>query len=226
MGFFRAAGLIAAKDLRVEWRSREILYTVTFFAALLVVVFSFSFARSPRVVPLVAPGMLWVTVAFAGTVGLSRAFDREREGDTLRALLLSPVPRLALFVGKAIAVFALVLLVALVALPLLALLLEVSLLAAPLHLLALLLLGTAGFAIIGTVFAATLLKVRARDVLLPVIMYPLLMPLFIAATSGTRALVVGVPDLQSATNWIGFLAAYDAAFALVSLWLFEDLVIE
>ena len=101
MSLLRQAGRVAWKDLRIELRSREIVYTMAFFGALIVVVFSFAFPRDIRIVRGAAPGMLWVAIAFAGTVGLGRAFDRERENDTMRALLLSPAPRLAVFLGSA-----------------------------------------------------------------------------------------------------------------------------
>ena len=99
----RHAVRIAWKDLRIELRSREIVYTMAFFGALLVVIFAFAFPADPRAVRGAVPGMLWVSMAFTGTIGLGRAFDRERENDTMRALLLAPVPRLAVFLGKAIA---------------------------------------------------------------------------------------------------------------------------
>src|SRR5690348_14560057 len=108
------AARIAWKDLRVELRSREIVYTMGFFGAVIVVVYSFAFPADPELVRSAAPGMLWVAIAFAGTIGLGRAFDRERENDTMRALLLTPVPRLAVFFGKTIAITVLVLAVALI----------------------------------------------------------------------------------------------------------------
>jgi len=226
MSLLRHAMRVAWKDLRIELRSREILYTMAFFAALLVVIFSFVFPRQPAVVRAAVPGMLWVTIAFAGTIGLGRAFDRERENDTMRALLLSPVPRLAVFLGKAIAIAALVLTVALVATPLLSLFLDAPLFdhAGPIALV--LVLGALGFAVIGSVFAATLLKVRSRDVLLPVILYPLLVPLFVAGTKATGVLVSERPDFDIAWYWIKFLGIYDAGFLVLSLWVFESLVIE
>ncbi len=217
---------IAWKDLRIELRSREILYTMAFFAALLVVVFSFVFPRQPDVVRAAVPGMLWVTIAFAGTIGLGRAFDRERENDTMRALLLAPVPRLAVFLGKAVAIAVLVLAVAAVATPLLALFLDAPLVEHADMIALVLVLGAIGFAIIGSVFAATLLKVRSRDVLLPVILYPLLVPLFVAGTKTTGVLVSERPDFGIAWYWIRFLGIYDAAFLVLSLWVFESLVIE
>jgi heme exporter protein B len=226
MSLLRQAGRIAWKDLRVELRSKEILATMVFFAALLVVIYSFAFPRDDRAVRGAAPGMLWVALAFTGTIALGRAFDREREHDTMRALLLSPVPRLAVFLGKAAAMAVLVLAVAVVSVPLLALWLGAPLLAHPGYLAVIVVLGAFGISIVGSVFAATLLKVRSRDVLLPVILYPLLVPLFVAGTKTTAALVAEIPDLDAATYWIGFLGVYDAAFLVLSLWIFESLVIE
>jgi len=222
----RQAARVAWKDLRIELRSREIVYTMAFFGGLLVVVYSFVFPVDPKLVRAAVPGMLWVSVAFAGTIGLGRAFDRERENDTMRALLLAPVARLAVFLGKAIAITALVLAVTGVCVPALALLLDAPLFAEPGPLVLVLVLGAIGFAIVGTVFAASMLKVRSRDVLLPVVLYPLLVPLFVAGTSATAALISERADLDKAWYWIGFLGLYDAAFLVLSLWVFESLVIE
>jgi heme exporter protein B len=226
MALLRHAASVAWKDLRIELRSREIVYTMAFFGALLVVIYSFAFPIDARAVRGSVPGMLWVSIAFTGTIGLGRAFDRERENDTMRALLLAPVPRLAVFLGKAIATTALVLAVAVVCAPLLALFLNVPLFAHPGPLVLIIVLGAIGFALVGSVFAATLLKVRSRDVLLPVILYPLLVPLFVAGTKCTASLVAEIPNFDAAWYWISFLGIYDAAFLVLSLWVFESLVIE
>jgi heme exporter protein CcmB len=226
MAMFRHVARVAWKDLRIELRSREIVYTMVFFGALLVVIYSFAFPKDARAVRGSVPGMLWVTIAFTGTIGLGRAFDRERENDTMRALLLAPVPRLAVFLGKAIATATLVLAVAAVCTPLLALFLNAPLFAHPAPLILVVVLGAVGIAVIGSVFAATLLKVRSRDVLLPVILYPLLVPLFVAGTSCTAALVAEIPNFEAAWYWIQFLGIYDAAFLVLSIWVFESLVIE
>jgi heme exporter protein CcmB len=222
----RHAARIAWKDLRIELRSREILYTMAFFGALLVVIFAIAFPLDTSAARGSLPGMLWTAIAFTGTIGLGRAFDRERENDTMRALLLAPVPRLAVFLGKAIATALLVLAVAVVCAPLLAGFLNVPLFAHPLPLALIVVLGAIGIAITGSVFAATLLKVRSRDVLLPVILYPLLIPLFGAGTKCTAALIADQPNLEGAWYWIQFLGMYDAAFLVVSVWIFESLVIE
>ena len=227
MSLLSQAGRVAWKDLRVELRSKEIVMTMVFFGALLVLIYSFAFRTSdPKAVRGAVPGMLWVSLAFTGTIGLGRAFDRERENDTMRALLLAPVPRLAVFLGKALATTALVLTVAVVCTPLLALFLQAPLFAHPVPLILVVVLGAVGIAVIGSVFAATLLKVRSRDVLLPVILYPLLVPLFVAGTSCTAALVAEIPNFDAAWYWIQFLGIYDAAFLVLSIWVFESLVIE
>lgn len=226
MSLIRQAARVAWKDLRIELRSREIVYTMAFFGALIVVVYSFAFPRDVRMVRAAAPGMLWVAIAFAGTIGIGRAFDRERENDTMRALLLAPVPRLAVFLGKAIAITVLILAVAAVTTPLLALFLSAPLFAEPGPLVLVLVLGAIGIANVGSVFAATLLKVRSRDVLLPVILYPLLIPLFVAGTSATEALLAENINLDAAWYYIGFLGVYDAVFLVLSIWIFESLVIE
>lgn len=226
MSLLRHAARVAGKDLRIELRSREILYTMAFFGALIVVVFSFAFPRNLDLVRGAAPGMLWVSIAFAGTIGLGRAFERERENDTMRALLLAPVPRLAVFLGKAASITVLVLGVAVVVVPLLALFLDAPLFAEPGPLVLVLVLGAVGFAMVGSVFSATLLKVRSRDVLLPVVLYPILIPLFVAGTNTTEALLAKQVNLDAAWYWIGFLGIYDAAFLVLSVWIFESLVIE
>jgi len=224
MSILQHAARIAWKDLKIELRSREIIYTMAFFGGLLAVVYSFVFPSKTDLIPLAVPGMLWVSIAFAGTIGLSRAFDRERENDTMRALLLAPIPRLAVFLGKAAAIALLVLGVALVVTPLLALLLDADLFGDPGPLALSLVLGAIGFAVVGSVFSAALIKVRSRDVLLPVILYPLLIPLFVAGTSVTAGSLAGNPE--KVWYWMGFLGIYDAAFLVVSLWIFESMVIE
>jgi heme exporter protein CcmB len=226
MSILRQAARVAGKDLRIELRSREIVYTMAFFGGLLVVIYTFAFPRDEEAMRASVPGMLWVTMAFTGTIGLGRAFDRERENDTMRALLLAPVPRLAVFLGKAISIAMLVLAVAVVVAPLLFVFLGAPLFAYPGPFVLAVVLGVAGFAIVGTVFAATLLKVRSRDVLLPVILYPLLIPLFVAGTEATAALVAVRPNFDGAWYWIKFLGIYDAVFLVLSLWIFESLVIE
>ena len=234
----RQVATLAWKDLRVEFRSREILYTMIFFGATVVLIFSFAFVTNGVPSSGVVPGILWAAIAFAGTMGLSRAFDRERDSDTMRGLLLSPVSRTAILLGKVLGITAFVLVVEAVLVPMVGVLFDIggdgiALFQEMLPLLLLLLLGTFGFALVGCVFAAMLLRTQSRDVLLPVVLYPILMPLFVAGTKGTAALLIqaagtGVltPELDVAYFWIRFLVVYDVVFAVVGLWVFESLVIE
>jgi heme exporter protein B len=226
VGFFRLVTAVAGKDLRIELRSREILYTMAFFAVTVVVVFSFAFIRDRNVITEAVPGIVWGALAFAATLGLGRAFDREREGDTMRALLLSPAPRLAIFLGKAIAMVAVIALVAVVIVPVAVLLYNLDVGDRWGGLIAITALGVVGLAVIGTVFSAMLLRVRSRDVLLPVILYPILLPLFLAATRGTGALLAGDQNRDEAWFWMQFLVVYDGLFIVAALWTFEALVIE
>jgi heme exporter protein CcmB len=227
--FFRHVQSIAWKDVRVEFRSREIVYTMAFFAAMVVLLFSFSFIKHSATdevltVESLSPGFIWVAVLFAGSMGLSRAFDRERESGTMRGLLLAPIPRAAIFLGKAIAVAVMVLVVEAVVVPLVALFFNAPLFDEPLVLMLILLLGTVGIAVVGSVFAAMLLKSSSRDVLLPVVLYPILVPLFIAVIKATGAMMEGTPGVY--WFWIQFAAVYDTIFVVVALWTFESLVIE
>jgi heme exporter protein CcmB len=229
MRFVRHVAVMAWKDLQVELRSREILFTMTFFAAMVVVLFSFAFLKENAdgemvAVAEIAPGFLWIAVLFAATLGMSRAFDRERESDTMRGLLLSPAPRAALFLGKAVGLFVMMAMVEIVVVPLVWFFFAAPLFADPLQMVSLALLATLGVAVIGAVFAAMLMRTRARDLLLPVVLYPILVPLFIAAIKGTSGVLTGEGD--QAWFWIRFLVAYDLSFLVASLWTFESLVIE
>jgi heme exporter protein CcmB len=213
---------IAAKDLRVEWRSREVLYTMCFFALLVVVIFSFAFARQGQPMHEVAGGILWTVVAFAGTLGLGRVFDREREGDTHRALLLAPVSRGAVYLGKLLGVFAFIGLTEAVVVPLLLVLFQLQVASVPV-LLALLLLGTLGFAAVGSLFAATLLEARSRDVLLGIFLFPVVTPVIVAGAKGTAALMAGPAEAAGALVWLKLLFAFDLLFVTLSLWVFGPL---
>jgi heme exporter protein B len=213
-----------------------------FFAAMLALVFSFAFIApsgempgagaqggdpaNREVLPSVAGGILWVAVAFAGTLGLGRAFDREREGDTMRALLMAPVDRGAVFLGKALGIALFMIIVEAAMVPLVAILFSAPVLSRPVELAGLLILATIAFATVGSVFAAMLLRSRAREVLLPVMLFPVIVPALIAGTKGTSAIWMVPPELAVAHFWLKFLGVFDAIFLSVALWAFESLVVE
>ena len=227
IGVARAAWLIARKDFTIEARSREIVATAAFFAVACVLVFSFSLVTDGRAPDGVAAGVLWVGVAFSGTLSLGRLFERERAHDTLRTLLLAPVERPAVYLGKLLAVIMLMAAVGALLLPLTGFLFDQAVVRAAPWLAAVLLLGITGFAAIGTLFAAMLGRSRSRDVLLPVLLYPMSVPVLIAGVRATSALLEAAgPDVATARMWMGVIAAFDAVFLTLALWTFEAVMEE
>ena len=224
--FIRVAWLVLEKDLTVEIRSREIVSTTVFFAISCVLVFAFALVKDGRTVVDAAAGILWIAIAFSGTLALGRTFERERYTDTLRALMLAPADRPAIYVGKLVAIVAMMIAVQVLLVPLVALLFQAGLFAAPLLLGTILLAGTLGFAAVGTLFAAMLVRARSRDVLLPVLLYPVTIPVIIGGVRGTVALVGQPPDVPMAQFWIALLLFFDVVFLTLSLWTFEPLMTE
>ena len=224
--FLRVAWLVVRKDLRVESRSRELLFTTVFFAISCVLVFSFGFVRGGRAVDGAAAGILWIAIAFSGTLALGRAFERERHHDALRGLLLAPVARPAIFVGKLVGLLLLLAVVEAIMVVMVAFLFQAPLFRFPLRLFALLSLGTLGFASVGTLFSAMLVRTRSRAVLLPVLLYPITIPVLIMGVSGTAVLIQPEPDLVMARLWISLLFFFDAVFLTLALWTFEPVMTE
>jgi heme exporter protein B len=222
--FGRAVWLLVRKDLTVEVRSREIAYTTLFFAVSCLFVFAFALISEGRAPAGTAEGVLWVAVAFAGTLALGRTFERERQAETLRALLLAPVPRPAIYVGKLCGIVGLLLATEAVIVPLVTFLFQARLLAHPVWLVGILLAGTLGFAAVGTLFAAMLVRARSRDVLLPVLLYPVTVPVIIAGVRGTAALMAPEFDEAIARFWLALLVTFDVVFVTLALWTFEPVM--
>jgi heme exporter protein CcmB len=224
--FARVALLVLRKDVAIEFRSFEILSTTLFFAVSCVLVFAFAFVKDGEVVADAAAGILWIAIAFAGTLALGRTFERERYAETVRALLLAPAPRAAIYVGKLLGIVLLLAAAEAMLIPLVALLFSAALFTRPLLLVGLLASGTVGFASVGTLFAAMLVRSRTRDVMLPILLYPITVPVIIAGVRGTAALLGSPPDEAVAIMWISLLAAFDVVFLTLALWTFEPLMTE
>jgi heme exporter protein CcmB len=222
--FVRIVWLVVRKDLTVEVRSREVIYTTLFFAVTVVLVFAFALVREGRALEDAAAGILWIAIAFAGTLALGRTFERERQAETLRALLLAPADRPAIYVGKLVGIVALLVATELVLVPLIAFLFQAPLFSRPLWLTAVLLTGTLGYCAVGTLFAAMLVRARSRDVLLPVLLYPITIPVIIAGVRGTAALLEPTPDVAIVRFWVSLLVAFDTVFVTLALWTFEPLM--
>lgn len=222
--FLRAVWLILRKDLTVEVRSREIAYTTIFFAVSCILVFAFALVKEGKPPEDGAAGILWIAIAFAGTLALGRGFERERQAETLKALLLAPAARPAVYVGKLLGIVLLLIGAEVLLVPLVALLYQAPLLRAPGWLAVILVTGTLGFCAVGTLFAAMLVRARSRDVLLPVLLYPITVPVIIAGVRGTAALLQPTMDMESVRFWIALLVAFDAVFVTLALWTFEPLM--
>lgn len=211
---------IIAKDLRREWRTREILTTTIAFAVLLMVIFAFGFYRDASTSEIVFPGTLWTAVVFTGTLAIGRTFQQESQGGCLRALALIPGSELSLYLGKSLVNLAFMLLFELALFPLLVLAFSVELgPALGTHLVALF-AGTFGFAALGTLVSAILVKSELREVLLPIVLYPLLVPLFIAGVVVTSSLQSGSGPGE-VKAWVQAMFAMDLVYAIVSLLLFR-----
>jgi heme exporter protein CcmB len=224
--FMRVAWLVTRKDITVEMRSREILYTTLFFAMSCVLVFAFGFVKDGRPIEDVAAAILWIAIAFSGTLALGRAFERERINETLQALMLAPSDRPAIYAGKLLGILVLLGAVEVVLVPLVAVLFQAPLFSHPPMLALLLLTGTLGFAAVGTLFAAMLVRARSRDVLLPVLLYPITIPVIIAGVRGTAALLQPEGGEPMARAWVAMLVFFDAVFVTLSLWTFEAVMTE
>jgi len=224
--FFRVAWLVMRKDIRVESRSREMLYTTTFFAASCVLVFSFAFVRAGRPVEGAEAGIVWVALAYAGQLALGRAFERELHQDALRGLLLAPVERAAIFVGKLLGIMLLMGVVEAVVVFFVAVFFSTAFFDYGFLFISLLVAGTIGFACVGALFAAMLARSQSRAVLLPVLLYPITVPVLIAGVNGTLSLIQPEPNLDLARFWLALIAFFDVVFMTLALWTFEPLMTE
>jgi heme exporter protein B len=220
----RTAWLVLKKDLTVEVRSLEIAYTTLFFAVSCVLFFAFALVKEGKAPEDGAAGILWIAIAFGGTLALGRTFERERQSETLRALLMAPAARPAIYVGKLLGIVALLVAAEIILVPLVAFLFQAPLLSHPFWLGAVLLTGTLGFAAVGTLFSAMLVRARSRDVLLPVLLYPITVPVIIAGVRGTSALLQADPDPAVARAWLSLLLSFDVVFITLALWTFEPVM--
>jgi len=219
-GFLIRTWTILAKDLRIELRTREVVYTAGLFSIVLVTVFVFSGFESTEIARGAAPGVLWVSIAFTGTIVFSRTFQREREEQAIVALLLVPKIIDALFAAKLLFNIFLMIGVQLLLVPAVMATFSVSV-DAPFALVLVLLLGTLGFCAMGTVLSAALATVKLREVLLPMLLFPLCIPLIVAGVRATSVLMGGGGAIG---DWVGMMVAFDVLFLVLARWLFGEAV--
>lgn len=223
--FLRVALVVARKDLLVEHRSKTALVSAIAFAALVLVIFNFARDAAAVSRQLLAPSVLWITFSFSAVITLNRSFALERENSALDGLLLAPVSRSALFLGKYLGNLAFVFTVEAVALPLFVLFFGVDLAGALGGILLAAVLATAGFVAVGTVFAAMTVRTRYAELMLPLLVLPFLLPPVIGAVQVTARLLAGRP-LSEIAGWFRILAFYDLVFVTLCLLLFPALMDE
>jgi heme exporter protein B len=221
--FLRQIGAIVAKDLAAELRTKENLSAMIVFALLVLVIFNFAFELKGVDMATTGPGVLWVAFTFSGILGLGRSFAAEKDKGSFEGMLLAPVDRGAIFLGKTISNLIFIVLMEAVTLPLFAVLFNVNLPRFPLA--PYVLLGTIGFAAVGTLLSAIAASTRMREVMLPVLLFPIIVPLLVASVKLTGG-ALEQRAFAETSNWFNLLLAYDVIFLVVAFLTFEFVVEE
>ncbi len=219
--YWRKVWAIVVKDVVAEFHTREMVSAMLIFSVLAMLIFSFALDLRGSMAQVAAPGVLWATVAFAGTLGLSRSLAREQQAGCIDGLLLAPVDRSAIFFGKALGNLAFIAVVEIVLLPLFSVLFDVSLLRADVFMVTV--LGTIGYVAVGTLLAAMAVNTRAREVMLPILLLPLVIPVLIAAVRAIGGLIDG-GTLAEMGGWIRLLVTYDLVIVAVAMLTFGYIV--
>lgn len=221
--FLRSVGAIIWKDLAAELRSRELISAMLVFAILVILIFNFALELDPKTRSTITAGVLWVTFAFAGTLGLNRSMAIEKDRGCIDGLLLAPVDRSAIYFGKSIGNLIFMLIVEAIVLPVYSILYNVNLFIP--GLLLVILLGSIGYVTVGTLLSSMAVQTRTRDILLPILLFPVEIPVFIAAVKASTGFLQAV-DVSEIMPWINLLIVYDIIFTAVAFMLFDYVVEE
>lgn len=220
-GYLRAVAAVIWKDLAAELRSRELLGAMLVFALLVILIFNFALELDIRTRSTVTAGVLWVTFSFAGTLGLNRSMAVEKDRGCLDGLLLCPVDRSALFFGKALGNLAFMLIAEAIVLPTYSALYNTNLFQP--GLLLVILLGSIGYVSVGTLLAAMAVQARTRDVLLPILLFPVVLPVLVAAVKASNGFLQAL-EMTEILPWINLLIVYDVVFTAVAFMVFDYVV--
>jgi len=221
--FLRSMLAIIWKDLAAELRSRELVSAMLVFALLVIFIFNFALELDAQARSTVTAGVLWVTFTFAGTIGLNRSMAVEKDRGCLDGLLLAPVDRSAIYFGKMLSNLAFMLLMAVIILPVYSLFYNVNLFNP--GLLLVILLGSLGYVTVGTLLASMAVQARTRDILLPILLFPVVLPLLVAAVKASTVILAGQP-LADALAYLNLLIVYDVIFIAVAFMIFDFVVEE
>jgi len=220
MTSFNVIRWIIWKDFVTELRSRETISSMVFFALIVILIFSFSFSMDQQAAREVIAGIMWVAFAFTGIIGLGRSFSTELQNDCLEALQMVPESKGAIYLGKVAANFAFMFVVEILLFPMFVIFFNLEVVEEISLLLLIFSLATVGLSVIGTLFSALTVQIRAREVMLPILLLPLVVPVMLAAVEATKGALNGEP-LTMYGQWLELLAVYDVVFTIVSFWMFE-----
>jgi len=223
MNFWRKVAAITWKDILTELRTKEIIFTVLIFAILVIVIFNFAFGATKEALALVGPGILWVTFAFSGVLSLNRSFVSEKESGGLEGLLAAPVSPEAIYVGKTLGNLISMVVVEAAVLVIFSLLFDLPVFSAMLILVTF--LTTIGFVAVGTLFSALAINTRARDMVLPILFFPVVVPLIISAVKASGVAMTG-GTWSEASGWLQMIVAFDVVFLVVSYLVFATVIEE
>ena len=225
MNFFRQSFTITAKDLRSEFRSKETINATLSFSVVILLLFSFAFNPDSEQIQELAGGLLWLVFAFAGALVINRSFARDLPNDCLDALLASPISGSALFFGKAVANFVLLLLLELICLPVFGVFYNVAWTRQFPSLMLVLVLTTWGVAVVGTTFSAMTVNLRLRELMLPMLLYPILIPCLLAAMLLSALLIAGKPIAGDNMVWLRLLTGFDVIYTALALTLVDNVLL-
>ncbi len=220
MPFFNVIKWIVWKDLLSEVRNRENLSSMFFFALIVILIFSFSFSMDAKVLEVVMPGIIWVAFGFTAVIGLGRSFLPESQNDCMEYLQIAPISKGAIYLGKFIGNLLFLLSVEAVLYPLFIIFFNLNILENLPQILLISLLATVGLSALGTLFSALTVHIRAREVMFPILLMPLAVPILIGAVESTRGAFGGDP-FSLYRHWVELLAVFDVVFVLISFWVFE-----
>ncbi len=221
--YWKAIAAITWKDLAAELRSRELLSAMLVFSLLVILIFNFALELDIKTRQSVTAGVLWATFAFAGTLGLNRSMAVEKDRGCLDGLLLAPVDRSAIYFGKVISNLAFMLIVEAIVLPIYSVLYNINLFQP--GLLMVILLGSVGYVTVGTLLASMAVQTRTRDVLLPILLFPVVVPILIAAVKASGGYLTGA-GMEEILPWLNLLIAYDVIFTAIAFMVFDYVVEE
>ena len=218
MGFIKPIVVISWKDILLELRTKDIMVSALVFALMVIVIFNFALNITPTMVDSLAPGILWLAFAFAGVLAMGRAFIVEGNKGGLDALLLCPVSRDAIFLGKMISMFVFMLVIEALVLPIFVILFNFD--SISFKLIVIMLLGTLGFATVGTLFSSIAFNLRSREIMLPLLFFPVVTPIIIGVVEASSGVITDTVNIIETSRWIGLIIVSDAIFLVLCPWAF------